>query len=246
MPPILTQKSSVVALVSLIVGIICHIRGASLSDSTNADISQVVGLIFDLVAGNIIYVLNLHLKNKQGIATIDPTAVNTPSPMTPAASSINTTGTVAKLLILGTICAYVTGCASFGQLSDQDKVSQSESVFTVAVTALSAAKGANLIDAQDYHSIVGIEQTLSAAFDQVHADLDAGGKLDGNTAWNVINTMLNQITAYQWRFTHGTGNPGGNSGPTTIPSSRGPIGDPIGKQRGITDRRTTVSYRNTA
>jgi len=248
MPPIFSQKSSIVSLVLIGVGIYCHIKGTTLSSANENMITQAIGLIFDILAGNIAYFVSLHNKNKSAINQhADVINQSTATASNPGPS---TTATVLKLLFIGGMAAAMTGClggcAQFNQMSDQDKVSQAETVFTTAVTALSAAKTANLIDAQDYHTIVGIETTISAAFDTVHADLDAGGKLDGNTAWSVLNTTLQQLAVFQWRFTNGRGNNSGNRGPASLPSSSRSTDYSTTKGWAVIDYRTTRYHRTAA
>ncbi len=79
MNPLLAQKSNLIALVLLVVGICFHIRGRNLSTDQTAQVQQGLGLLFDVLAGMIPYFKTLHMSNAQNIQD-NRTVINATSP----------------------------------------------------------------------------------------------------------------------------------------------------------------------
>lgn len=102
-----------------------------------------------------------------------------------------------KLFPVLLLALFAAGCA--GQTPAQ-QVATAENSFTLAVTALTAAKANNLISDADYHTIVGVEQAVNAAFTQVETDIAAGTALDASEAWKAANAALQQLLVYKWRY----------------------------------------------
>lgn len=135
----LPLRSLVASLLPLLVGVIAHIRGLTVSDKAQADMANVVGLCFDLGAIILFWILKIHhdgldaLYNALQIHMADPgghtddaTSITVPSldkgkviTSAPIRTTVEETGTgrgsgvrgLVLLLALGSFSFVLTGCA---------------------------------------------------------------------------------------------------------------------------------------
>lgn len=208
MPPILQQRSTVIALVLLVVGLCFNIAGKNFSSDKMSAVQQAIGCLFDILAVNIPYFMNLHNQTAAKLEDhIDLPATEAHPPEPESMGKILTI-----ILVMGVTLLSIgsSGCTADGKLallngnlSDADKVAQAEGVYTGALQVLITAEQTHTISPQDYHAAMNIARTINSGFNQVHVDLKAGAKLDKSEAWSVIQTALNQFLVYKWSVNHG-------------------------------------------
>lgn len=213
MPPILQQKSTIISLLLYVVGIILHIRGRNLNTDQTAMLSQGLGLLFDVVATNIMYFAALHKKNATNIQINSDTIAATPGApdpvVTPVAQAIATGTKVIPILFLIFGLTFLTGCANLQggkTLDDKAKVFQAEQIFNVTLQSLTVAYQNHLLTDDEWTKINPIVQAANAALNQLHTDVDAKVPIDGTEALRAVGAALDQLTVLKWSKPSGPSN----------------------------------------
>lgn len=228
-----TLKALIVPIIIQIVGIVMHARGATLNDSTSAQISQLAGALCDAAAWIIGYFQMLHNKNAAGVAQnaadiqTHAQAIVDDRPAL-AATTINPTiKSLFLLLGIGILLGSV-GCtqqqwqnnpvATIANTSaaPADRIAAARVVYNSAMQVLILARQDKAIDDVTWHKIVLTSNAFIAAVDSLSTQTSAGIPLDGNAVWQAANAALNTLLNVKGTTNGAGSNPSSYGGPSDL------------------------------
>lgn len=102
----------------------------------------------------------------------------------------------------------VAGCAFLNPNGQtEDKLAAVEKTYTATMQSLASLRRQGHVATPDWQVIKEISETCDAAFESVHADLDAGRKIDLDAALRGIRASLERLQNYESEAKRERGNP---------------------------------------
>ena len=179
------RKSSIVAALVLLVGLVLHGFGLSYDEADEQTATHLLAAGFDVVAAGVV-LLRDKLGGRGGVAAGGRARLLVAMALSPAAA-------VACLGGAG-------GCAVFAPNPNQtpaDRVSELRQDFNLVLRALILARMEGLIDNELYARIDKYRRLAEGALDSLAADAEAGRDIDLSAAKRAFVNALDQLILYQ-------------------------------------------------